>query len=163
MTRPIGAAVADVQVVPHFFHGALSSAVIGVALKRAFWDLEDVLASVGIAKSSGGCVCTDLPYCPEFKRNENNSLASNMFKQMRMSLFREQIPFRRGQYHGGRNYYGGQIDSDYMENALLIFFFITPLCKIRPAGRKTRVVTLTTENCVSGDTIANFLDRGLLS
>ena len=65
VSRPIGAAVADVQVVPHFFHGALSSAVTGVALKRAFWDPEDVLASVGIAKSSSGFACTDLPCCPE--------------------------------------------------------------------------------------------------
>ena len=74
-----GAAAADVQVVPRTcicdFHGASSSAGIAVALKRAFWDLEDVLAYVGTAKSSGGFVCTDLPCCPEFKRNENNYLA----------------------------------------------------------------------------------------
>ena len=53
MARPIGAAVADVQVVPtvsSFFHGASSSAEVVVASKRAFWNLEDVLASVGIAK-----------------------------------------------------------------------------------------------------------------
>ena len=32
----------------------------------------------------------------------------------------------------------------------------------RPAGRKTRVGTLTKDNCVSGGTIANFLDGGFL-
>ena len=30
----------------------------------------------------------------------------------------------------------------------------------RPAGRKTRVGTLTEDNCVSGGIIANFLNRG---
>ena len=29
-------------------------------------------------------------------------------------------------------------------------------CERRPAGRKTRVVTLTNDNCISGETIANF-------
>ena len=43
-----------------FSTGASSSAEIVVALKRAFWDFEDVLASVGIAKSSSRSVCTDL-------------------------------------------------------------------------------------------------------
>ena len=40
------------------------------------------------------------------------------------------------------------------------FFFVTPLRKMRPAERKTRVVTLTNDNSVSGKTIANFLYRG---
>ena len=40
------------------------------------------------------------------------------------------------------------------------FIFVTPLYKMRLAGRKTRVVTQTKDNHVSGDTIAKFLDRG---
>ena len=56
------------------FHGASSSADVVTVLKRAFWDLEDVLSSVGIAKSSCGVVCTDSPCCPEVQRNENDSL-----------------------------------------------------------------------------------------
>ena len=41
-------------------------------------------------------------------------------------------------------------------------FFVTPLCKMRPVWRKTRLVTLTNDNCVSGKTIAIFLYRGFL-
>ena len=37
------------------------------------------------------------------------------------------------------------------------------LSKWRLAGRKTRVETLTNDNYVSGETIANFLDRGFLT
>ena len=33
---------------------------------------------------------------------------------------------------------------------------------MRPAGRKTRVVTQTHDNCVSGETVANFWYRGFL-
>ena len=33
----------------------------------------------------------------------------------------------------------------------------------RPAGRKTRVETLTNDNCVSREIIANFLNRGFLT
>ena len=46
------------------------------------------------------------------------------------------------------------------EKLISFFFFVTPLCKMRPAERKTRVVTLTNDNSVSGVTIANFLYRG---
>ena len=74
---PTGEAAAHVQVVRRTFacfpRGRHRIRRSSVALKRAFWDLEEVLASVGIAKSSGGFVCTDLPCCPECKRNEDNS------------------------------------------------------------------------------------------
>ena len=36
-------------------------------------------------------------------------------------------------------------------------------CRMCPAGRNTRVLTLTNDNSVSGKTIANFLDRGFLT
>ena len=41
--------------------------------------------------------------------------------------------------------------SDHMKKKLceFIVIFVTPLCKMRPAGRKTRVVTLTNDNHVS--------------
>ena len=125
LRRPRGAtataigAAADVQVVPRTcicdFHGASSSAEIVVALKRAFWDLEDVLAFVGIAKSSGGFVCTDLPCCPECKRNEDNSLG--FFTNAHVAVSGEKV-FSQRPYHGGGNYDGGQNDSDYMKQML---------------------------------------------
>ena len=36
------------------------------------------------------------------------------------------------------------------------FFFTTPMSKIRPAGRKTRVATVTNGSCVSGEIIVIF-------
>ena len=43
-----------------------------------------------------------------------------------------------------------------METFLRFFFFKTPLCKMRPAGRKTRVATQANDNHVSGGIIAKY-------
>ena len=58
--------------------------------------------------------------------------------------------------------------SDYMkknfhELLLLLLLLVQALCKMRPAERKARVVTLTNDNHVSGETIADFLYRGFLT
>ena len=42
-------------------------------------------------------------------------------------------------------------------------FFVAPQCKMRPAGRKPGVVTPTSDNNVSAEIVANFLDRGFLT
>ena len=49
------------------------------------------------------------------------------------------------------------------KNFCELLFLVQPLCKMRPAERKTRVVTLTNDNHVSGETIADFLYRGFLT
>ena len=149
----MGAATADVQVVPRtcicYFHGPSSSGDIVVALKRAFWDLEDVLASVGTAKSSGGFVCTGLPCCQKFKRSENNSMGFACFANANVAVSGKKF-FRRGHTMAAKLLWLDKNDSDYMKHMLVHYFSVTPLCKIRPARRKTRVVTLTSDNCVSG-------------
>ena len=58
------------------------------------------------------------------------------------------------------SYYHVFVTQRVHEKLISDFFFVTPLCKMRPAERKTRVVTLTNDNSVSGVTIANFLYRG---
>ena len=78
-------------------------------------------------------------------------------------------------YHDGGNYHGGQNDDTHQNTKIIILFgntaltiifhfrvilFVTLLCKMRTAGRETREETLRHDNCVSGETIANFLYRG---
>ena len=75
-----------------------------------------------------------------------------------MSLFRGMNSFSQRPYHGGENWYGGQSDSDYMNTCFVNYFVRNTTVQDPPGGRKTRVVKLTHDHCVSGETIANFFE-----
>ena len=93
--------------------------------------------------------------CPELKRNEKNSLASNIFQRMRMSLFFGN-EFFFAEAVAWRWKLPWWIKRQRLHEKCFVIFFRNTTVQEAPGGRKTRVVLLTHDNCVSGETIAIF-------
>ena len=108
------------------------------SLRSCVWSTS--LRDMGVtAKFSSGVVCTDVPCCPEFKRNENNSLALSLvfffLKKTNANVAVTRInSFSQRPYRGGGNYFGGQNDSDYMNKSFCDQFVRNTTVQDAPGG-----------------------------